>query len=151
MKFFLYDLVNEKNFLNAPNKLIKVERSSLWETWNGSITSIDPHVFQIKLKLEEHKAALGVDLIIYFKTIEDASSDRHPRIITGSRHVSLINQLRDKKASRTDSNLHNVMIMTVHEQFSAFMRDFDIRLSLCGGQNRDNKTKIYQLETVINT
>lgn len=42
------------------------------------------------------------------------------------------------------------MRMGAHQMFSDFLQDFEIKLSQCGGQNIDDETKIYQLETAIN-
>lgn len=56
----------------------QLEGASRWATWDGSITSIDSHVFQLKVKIEEHRAVLGTDRNICLNIFETIPSDKTP-------------------------------------------------------------------------
>lgn len=70
-----------QNFQHPQSSAHSVEGASRWATWNGSITSIDSHIFQLKVKIEEHRTALGTDRNVCLNIFETIPSDKHPRII----------------------------------------------------------------------
>lgn len=146
-----------------PQTLSPSRDTGNWPMWNEETTSIDSHIFQIKVRIEKQRSALGSDRNVCLSIFNLIPSEKHPRILnwfeTGGpnsnydwaeflNHIKI--QFGDKKARQIAGNLLSCMKMGSSQYFSDFLQDLEIKLSQCGGTKSDDESKISLLETAIN-
>ncbi|KAI1006398.1 hypothetical protein K3495_g1823 [Podosphaera aphanis] len=155
--------IKHPTYHQAPVFLANFSTQSQWPMWDGMITSINSHVFQMKVKIEEQRGMLGSDRNVCLSIFNSIPSEKHPRILnwfeTGGPDLKynwvdflehLKAQFGDKQARQVAGNLFNRMRMGSCQYFSDFLTEFEIKLSQCGGTRRDDESKISLLETAIN-
>lgn len=156
-------LLNAQNFPHATSTQPQYKKPSKWPSWDGSITTLSSHIYQLIVKVEEDKRQLGSDRAICLGILNSIPVDKQSRVShwfeTGGpsgmhnwkdfvEHIKL--EFEDKQARQTAGDLLYRMRMGSNQYFCDFFQDFQVKLAQCGGTNWPDSSKIMKLNSSIN-
>ena len=130
---------------SQPPFLTSTKQPSQWPVWDGSTTSLNAHLFLLRIKIEEDRAVLGSDRAICFDIFRSVPSDKQPRILnwleTGGFDSNynwnhfldhLKETFENKLARQTAADQLGRMQMGATQYFVDYLQEYELKISQCG-------------------
>ncbi|CAD6506136.1 BgTH12-07066 [Blumeria graminis f. sp. triticale] len=130
---------------SQPPFLTSTKQPSQWPVWDGSTTSLNAHLFLLRIKIEEDRAVLGSNRAICFDIFRSVPSDKQPRILnwleTGGFDSNynwnhFLDHLREtyenKLTRQTAADQLGRIRMDATQYFVEYLQEYELKISQCG-------------------